>query len=389
MGFFERLQELFPVLKERQGTMDTAFVEIPASVYIKELAIYTAISLIANAISQSEVLCYKKGKRVKEEDYYSLNVKPNPNESASQFWHKVVETMYRNEDGALCFINNRNLYCADSFSVKQKRPFLGNLYDGVVVDDFCLNRTFTANQCFVFKLENQQARTLINGAYGELSGVISAAMESYKDTNVTKYVFKVDGVQAGNAEFNKEFEKYLKKGIEKYVNNEAKVYIQYSGRTLEPMKREGSQKNSDDIVKLINEIFTITGKSFKIPESLMTGSINNMEEVVNAFLTFAVDPAADEIGKTLTGAYGYDAWARGDYYRVDTSGVSHIDIFKMADKIDKLISSSFACIDEIREKAGMDPCNEEWSKKHLLTKNYDYIEKMLKENGGDGSGKNE
>lgn len=386
MGWIDRLKDLFPWSGNTQGEINTAFINIPTSVYVKELAVYTAISLIANAITQSEIVCYKSGTRVKDEDYYSLNIKPNLNESASQFWYKVVDTMFRNRDGALCFISGRNIYCADSFMVQEKRPFLGNIYDGIVVDDLTLNRTFTARDCFVFKLENTQAYEMINGVYQDLSTVISAAMESYKDTNISKYVFKVDGVQAGDKKFNEEFEKFLKKGIQKFVKNETQVLIQYSGRVLEPMKNEKSPKNSDDIVKLFNEVFTIVGKSFKIPESLMTGNINNMEEVVNAFLTFAVDPIGDEIGKTLTGAYGYDEWKMGRSYRVDTSGVGHVDIFKMADKVDKLISSSFANIDEVREKAGMDPLNEDWSKKHLLTKNYDFIEKVLKENGGDIGG---
>lgn len=385
MGFIERLKEIFPrSTSTRIGPEAEAFINIPASVYVKELAVYTAISLIANAISQSEVLCYKSGKRSKDEDYYSLNIKPNQNESASQFWHKVVEKMFRNKDGALCFISNRNIYCADDFYVRQRRPFLGNLYDGVVIDEFSMNRIFTAQQCFIFKLENIQARELIDGAYSELSGVVTTAMEAYKDTNATKYILRVENIQAGDKEFNAEFEKYLKENIRKFVGNEAKVYIQYMGKSLEQMKNERQQKNSDDVVKLIDEIFSMIGKAFKIPESLMTGNINNMDEVVNAFLTFAVDPVADEIGKTLTGAYGYEAWERGDYYRVDTSKVSHIDIFKMADKIDKLISSSFMAIDEVREKAGIDEIGENWSKRHLLTKNYDYIEKALKTNGGEG-----
>lgn len=50
MGFVERLKEIFPRSQiTRQGT-DVIFVDLPSSIYIKELAIYTAISLIANAI---------------------------------------------------------------------------------------------------------------------------------------------------------------------------------------------------------------------------------------------------------------------------------------------------------------------------------------------------
>lgn len=98
MGIIDRLKEIFPkTITGRQGP-DVIQIDIPTEIYVKELAIYTATSLIANAISQSEIKVYKSGKSVQDEDYYSLNIKPNKNESASQFWHKVVEKLLRSED---------------------------------------------------------------------------------------------------------------------------------------------------------------------------------------------------------------------------------------------------------------------------------------------------
>ena len=75
---------------------------------------------------------------------------------------------------------------------------------------------------------------------------------------------------------------------------------------------------------------------------------------------------------------------QGNYYKVDTSGVNHIDIFDMANNIDKLISSAFASVDEVRERTGLDAINEEWSRKHLLTKNYEFTENVLKKGGMEG-----
>lgn len=379
MSWFEKLKNAFPgTTKNRIGNsgIEEILIDIPKELYIKELAIYSAISLIANAISQSEIKVYEKNKSVKNEDYFSLNIKPNPNESASLFWHKVTEKSLRNDEGALCFIENRNLYCADEFYLEQKRPFSGNIYSGIMIDDFSMQKKFTSNQVFLFKLENIQAKQLIDGVYKSLGICIDTAISAYRDTNVTKYVFKVDNVQAGDAQFAKEWEEILKTNLEKYINGEAKLYVQYDGRTLEKMKKEDGQKTADDTVKLIEEIFKITGKAFKIPESLMLGNITNINDVVKSFLTFAVDPFADMIGQVLTGQYGCESWMDGNYYKVDTSGVNHVDIFDMAEKIDKLISSSFASIDEVREKAGLDKINEEWSDKHLLTKNYEFIDKM-------------
>ena len=238
MDWIEKIKAAFPgSSKERIGP-ETITIDIPSTVYVKELAIYSAVSLIANAISQSEIKVYKNYVCVKDEDYFSLNIKPNPNESASHFWHKVIEKALRDEQGALCFISGRNLYCADSFVLEQKRPFVGNLYSGVVIDDFQMDRKFTSDQVFIFKLENIQAKKLIDGLYADIGSIISTAMSAYKDTNAVKYKFKIDSVQAGDEAFNKEFENILKEPLKKFMDGDAKLYVEYNGRTLEKMKSE-------------------------------------------------------------------------------------------------------------------------------------------------------
>lgn len=384
MSFVQSIKTLFGNNNKTGDAIPALYtIEVPEAMYVRELAVYSAISLIANAISQSEIRVYKGGKAVMDEDYFTLNIKANPNESASEFWHKVVEKALRAEPGkgALCFIKGGHIYCADQYTIEQKRPFAGNIYSGIVVDDFQMDKKFSANRVFVFKLENIDGYNLIKRWHSEYGKMISTAMGAFKDTNGKKFVLKVEGVQAGDPKFREEFENYLKEPIKKFINGETEILVEYDGRTLTEMKREQSRTNSEDSVTLIEETFKVAGKAFKIPESLMLGNITNINDVIKSFLTFAVDPWADMIGKVITGQYGYEEWEQGNYYKCDTSTVNHVDIFDMADKIDKLISSSFACVDEVREKAGLDRLNEEWSSKHLLTKNYEFTENILKEGG--------
>lgn len=383
MGFIDRLKEIFPTKIVKQGPADTVFINVPSAFYTKELAVYTGVSLIANAISQSEFRVYKGGKSVKDEDYYSLNIRPNKNESGSQLWHKVAEKILYNKDGALCFIHNRELFCADSFCIERERPFLGNIYSGVVVQGFQMDRKFTSDQVMHFKLENRQAAQLISQMYDEYGKIISAAMDAYKGTNASRYVLKIEGVQAGDEKFNEEFEKILKEPIQKFVSGENKVLIEYSGRTLSQMESSRQAKSADDVINTTKQVFELAGKALHIPEGLMTGNITNMNDVVKAFLTFGVDPIADMISKNLTGAYGMSAWKAGNYYKLDTSGVNHVDIFDMAGNIDKLISSAFMSIDEVRGRADLDQLGEEWSRRHVLTKNYEFIDEKSKQIGGE------
>ncbi len=368
----------------KSGYLDGEIViNVPETVYIKELAMYSAVSLIANAISQCEILVYENGKQVRNENWYSLNVQANVNESASRFWHKVIERMlYADSDkGAFVFVSNGNLYCADSYQIREKRPFkaAGNLYDGVVVDDLALNKTFTAKEVMIFKLEQNQANLAVANMYSDLGSIISSALTHFKDSNVQRWKFKIDAREAGNPEFQKEWQNKLKNAIRSYVDGDTNVFVEYTDKTLEPVTTNnsvGTRVNAEDNIKLINEVFDLVSRAYHIPPGLMTTGNYNISDLVTQFLTFVVDPTADMISKTLTAAYGKDEFIKGNYYRVDTSKIKHFDIFGMASDVDKLISSGFASVNEVRRAADWDPAGDpedadNWLNQHILTKNYE------------------
>ena len=358
-------------------------VDIPDTFYIRELAMYSVISLVANAVSQCEIVVYENGKKVKNNDWYTLNIQANINESASRFWHKVVEKMMTAgpEKGAFVFVHNGYLYCADDYNIKEKRPLkaTGNLYDGVVLDTLVLNRTYTGKEIMLFKLENTQGNRIMTNAYTELDGLISTALSKYKSSNKQRWKFKVTAREAGTPEFQTEWQTKLKQSVQKYVNGDAQVFVEYEDRTLDPVflgsGDKGGASMADDSVKLIDQVYKMVARAYHIPPGLITETGNyNISDLVDQFLTFVVDPIADMIGKTITATYGNFGKAdiqKGNYFRVDTSRIKHFDIFSMASDIDKLISSGFATVNETRESADWDADHsEEWLDEHILTKNY-------------------
>ena len=186
----------------KRGFLDgQIIVKIPQTAYIKHLAVHTAVSIIANAISQCEIVVYENGKKVYNENWYDLNVRPNVNENASGFWHKVVERMLTAPQGkgALVFVSGGNLYVADSYEIQEKRPFkmAGNLYNGVTVDDFQLQKTFTARDTILFKLHDSSIQEAVDEAYGELSAAVSAAINSFSSDHTQRWKFKVSAMEAG------------------------------------------------------------------------------------------------------------------------------------------------------------------------------------------------
>lgn len=383
------LETLFPV-KERYGPQgDTVIVDIPAELYYKELALHTAVSLISNAISRAEIRTYTGGKPVKDRDYYLLNVAPNVNETSSVFWHKVINRVVRKGE-AMAVEARGSLYFADSYVMEEERSIRGNLYSGVTVGNFTFDKKFRRDDVFLFQLDNINVRKLVDGMYSDYGKVLTAAAAALKRSNGQKYKLHIEGTKAGDEEFNREFRDYISAQLKTYMAADAAVYPEFDGYKLEgdPVYGSGS-RSAEDFLKLRKDLFETVAGAMHIPQSMMMGNITNMADVIGAFLTFGADPYADMITEALNKRAGYDNFAKGNRYEVDTRRILHRDTFAIATNISTLVGSGTYCVDEIRELLGEAPLNEWWSRKHFITKNFEEIERFLKtqgqQEGGEGT----
>lgn len=369
------LEKLFPT-KERYGSSNAVVIDIPQELYYKELAIYTATSLISNAISRSEIKVFENNVCVKNDDYYILNISPNPNDTSSLFWHKAInKIVYEGE--ALVVEIGKGLYCADSFAVEKDRVTAGNVYGGVTVGAFQFNKSFTSKNSYLLRLDNVSVKALIDGMYEEYGKVLSSAAKAFKITNGQKYKLHIEGLKSGDNEFNKLFETHIAKQLKTYIESENAVYPEFDGYQLEADKGNSS-KSADDFIKLKSDLFHTVASAFHIPDSMMLGNITNMKEVISSFLTFGVDPYADMITEALNKRGGLENFKKGNYYQVDTGKINHRDLFDLAVAVSNLISSGVFCIDEVREELNYIPKNTDWSRKHFITKNFEEIEEYLR-----------
>lgn len=380
------LERLFPVKEKVGGDPSAVVIDIPAELYYKELAIYTASSLISNAISRSEIRTFENGVPVKKSDYYLLNVSPNRNETSSIFWHKVINRVIRNGEALVVDVGGY-LYCADGYARMAERPILGDIYDSVSIGNITLNKTFNERNSYMFRLDNINVKSLIDGMYLQYGKILTAAATALKQSNGQKYKLHIDGVKAGDAEFNKEFEDYVQKQLTTYMTSDNAVYPEFDGYKLEadPSYGNGRGSSASEFVALKKELFSSVAGAFHIPESMMTGNITNMADIISSFLTFGVDPYADMITEALNKEAGLSNFVAGNYYQVDTSRILHRDAFDVAADVSNLISSGVKCIDEVREMLGDVPLNTDWSRRHFITKNFEEIERFLAstEKGGE------
>lgn len=376
--------------RDQEGNIVENIIEEKVQeIYYKELAIQTAITLIANAIAKCEIKVYENNKEVKNEIYYKLNVEPNKNECSSQLWHKAIEEMIYNKESIIIDVNN-TLHCADSYVVEE-RPLLGNLYKGVVLGPLQLNKIFKSDEVIRLQLNNTHIKKLIDGLYEQYGELLAYAAKNYKKSNSTKYKLDLDQTKANDANFQETFRDVVQKQLKSFMENDNAVYPQFKGYNLEDISPKNS-KDSSDFRNLRKEMFEIVAQAFQIPVSLMLGNITNIQDIVKMFLTFSIDPYANMISEEGSRKLypGYSCWKKGNYIKVDTTTINHIDILEVAEKIEKLISSGTCCIDDIRVIIGLDPLNTEFSRQHFITKNYDTVENRLMgdvKNNNEGGGK--
>ena len=378
MKVIESIAEFFG-LKIDKAEMRAVSESAVTSLACRNLAYYIASSYISNALSKCEFKTYEKGRSVKGELYYALNVSPNPNENGSHFVNTLVEKcLYEGEALMVQPRRSKNhFYIAESFS-EQPNPMRRNSFEGVVVEGETVRRRLLAGDVCHFKLENRKIRTLVYGMYADLGKVLAQAIDAYGKSAGEKYTFERPSNPGGKSEEVTEASETIHDQLKSFVGATSGVMPVYNGQKLTRIDaaRTGS---AEDVSAMRKDIFEMTAAAFKIPNSMMYGNMTNANDVTNQFITFGVDPWAKMIGDELTrGFYDFDAWDGGrNYVRVDTSHIAHVDVFQMADKIERLISSGYDSIDEVRLAVGDDPIDEDFSKAHWMTKNYSLIQEAL------------
>jgi len=364
--------------------LDTYIGELATEVYFKELAVQACVNLISNTVSRGEFLTYEKGKEVRKNNYYLLNVEPNQNKNASKFWRDVIgKLVYENE--CLVIQQNLNFYVADSFAV-DKYAFKENIYKDVVIEDFQLNRTYTESEVFHFELHNEKIKDVIDGLYESYAKLIAASQEHYKRNNARRGKLIIPTTYPETDKARNDLEDLLNRRFKRFFEAEGGAVVPISnGMEYEELSSNIGVKGGvegRDIRAFIDDIFDFAAIAFQIPPQLLRGSVADTDKAINNFLTFCVNPLAellnDEINRKL---YGKRAFLERTYCKLDTTRIRAVDIKDVANALDVLTRIGAYCVDDCLKMLGMEPLNTEWSQARWMTKNYSPVEDVFKGGG--------
>lgn len=354
---------------------------------LSKMAIDKAVGMIAHAIAKSEFVVQRKDGRVKDHVYWILNVRPNPNETATDFWITAIKKLLTEDECLICSMSGM-LYIIDAYT-SDNAVMLPRIYRNVYIksngETYKLNKNFRADDVIHLRAQNKKVRRYLESVLKMYNDTVSAIAATKKLGSTPKFTMDIPGQlpvirtkDENGKERNLTIDEY-KKSIKKLLeSDDIEVLLNQNGMKIERLKTE-TGTTSEDIVKIANEIFTECAFAFDIPKAVFLGEITEKADSTNEFITYAVGWIKELIDDSLNAKLvGEDSYLKGERIWIDMSRYKHRDLVESAANLDKLRSIGFT-FDEILEAIGREPLNTEFSQERVVTKNY------TNEMGGNGS----
>jgi HK97 family phage portal protein len=360
--------------------LDAYVGELAENIYYKELAIQSAINLIANVVSRSEFQTYEEGSKTKKDNYYLFNVEPNPNKSASKFWRSVISKLIYNNE-CLIVQQSGNLYVTDSFNVN-RFAFKEYVYDNIVIDDLKLRSSRVESEVFHLELHDQKIRNMLENLNKDYSKLIAVSQQNYKRNNSRRGKLKIGSKYSQKLKDQEDLEKVFKDKFKRFFEAENGAILPLTeGLDYEDLDSNIGTKGGADnnaIRSFVDDIFDFVAIALQIPPVILKGQVADSGDAFNNFITYCINPLAelieDEINRKL---YGKKAYLKNTYLKVDTTNIKAVDITNVANALDVLTRIGAYSIDDSLKKLGMEPLGGDIGNARFLTKNYQEIEKRL------------
>ena len=334
----------------------------------REAAFWTCINLIANALGKCEVREFRSGKQQKGAEWYLWNVQPNKNQNATAFWHKLVAKAYSEGDALIIPEPYGNgLVVADSFDIDDTRTVYS--YRNVLIGKKKFDR-LSESEVMYIRPNWKNIEPLIRSMSEAFLRLMASSMQNYLFNGGQHWKVHVDQILMADDEWRTNFAAMMEKQIKPFLNAASAVLPEMDGYTYTQISGGNAAVKSDEVRTLISSIWAETSRAFLIPAALIAGNQQDTTVANRQFLNDVIDPFARLVEQEANRKrFTMEEYLRGDKLTVDTSAITHFDIFANASNVEKIIGSGIKSVNELRALIGDAPIDEEWADKHFMTKN--------------------
>lgn len=345
-------------------------------IHMKQLAIQTCINMIGRTISQSEFYVKKDKKIVKDEMYYRLNVRPNPNMSASQFWQTVVHKLIYDNECLIIQSDTQDLLIADSFT-RIEYALVNDSFKDVTIKDYTFSRTFQMSDVIYLEYSNKKLSTLFDGLYSDYGELFARIIEFQNRKNQIRGLVDVEAITDKSEKGHEKLQNYINKIYNAFTYKSVAIVPQQKGFKLEEMKNTTQLQSVDEVAKVIDGFLNQVAKALGIPVSLLHGDMADVEKPTRNYMTFCIDPFLKKIKDELN-AKMIDKKEFLAGKKMETKRVSYSNMFDVAAAADKLRAAGIFNGNELREALGEERVDDPIMDRYFITKNYQESSESLK-----------
>lgn len=377
MGFLENIFK-------RNSELETLFdfdvlIDSSGKNYLKKMALETCLNFIGRTFSQSEFRIMKDDMRIRDEWDYLLNVRPNTDQSAAEFWQELIYKLIYDNEVLVILSDDNDLLIADSFS-RIEYAVYPDVFKDVAVGDYTFERTFRMDEVIYLTYHNEKLTRFMDGLFRDYSDLFSRMIETQKLSNQIRGIVSLESTQSLDKDNQTKLQKFIDRLFESFKKNVIALVPKLKGFDYnEVAKGDNNGKSVEELAKLKRDLTTAVANILGIPASLIFGDMSEYETAVKAYIKFCVGPLTKKIHDELNAKI----ISKSEYMsgkRIEVRGVADLNPLELANAVDKLRASGVYNGNEIRIKLGDEPKDIPLLEAYVMTKNYE----IQSAEGGEG-----
>lgn len=337
--------------------------------YLKKIALETCINFIGRTISQSDFRIMKDGKRRLDDWHYLLNVRPNTDQSAADFWQKFIHELIYENEVLVILTDNNDLLIADSFT-RVEYAIYPDIFKDVTVKDYTFQRSFRMNEVLYITYNNEKLTKFMDGIFSDFADLFSRMIETSMRANQIRGTVSIDSTTSLDENSRTKLQSFIDKLFNAFKKNSVAIVPKLKGFEYNEVSNGSyNGKSIEELTKLKKSLIDDVADILGIPNALIHGELSDYETAIKAYVKFCIGPLVKKIQDELNAKLiEKDEYLGGS--RIEVKGVTEKDLIDHAEAVDKLVASGAFTRNEVRELFGAERSDNPALDEFVITKNY-------------------
>ncbi|MBO1106091.1 phage portal protein [Enterococcus faecalis] len=385
MSLFDLLKSTSAKNRAIQEMLDFEFIsEVSTRAYLKRLALDSVLNFVARTMSTMQIQI-RDG--TKSEWEYLLNVRPNKDMSANDFWQRFFYTLLKNNEVLVIVSDDDQLLIADSF-YRNEYALYEDVFEGVTVKGYTYQRNFKMSDVIYLQYNNDKLEKFTDGLfndYGELFGrIVEVAMRNNQiraSVSIDQTGSYGDKKDENGRSTQEKLQKFVNKIYKSFKTNSVAIVPKLKGFDYEEYTNKTSSSNQslEELEQLKKTLINDVCRAIGVPSALIHGEMADLEFNLKAYQKLCITQLKDKLQSELNNKI----LEKSEYkngQRIVIENVLKRDPYEEAVKIDKLIASGVFTPNQVLRDFEYDESDEPFMNEHHITKNYEKMKGGEEEN---------